>query len=110
MEMHELMSFINAQTERLNTRYHQEDSQKNMVMITMVKLMEEVGELSSEVLTNYGIARKEKLENHSHENLAKECADVIITALILCRRMNVDIEKTLEEKIAFLHKRFAEQS
>ncbi|MFA6422685.1 MAG: MazG nucleotide pyrophosphohydrolase domain-containing protein, partial [Candidatus Buchananbacteria bacterium] len=63
------------------------------------KLAEETGELSSEVLKSINIQRKEKLVHNNVEKLADECADVIITTLLLAEVMGIDIGKAINEGI-----------
>ena len=52
------------------------------------------------------LQRKQKLDNHDKENLPEEFADVIITALLLAKAMNVDIEAALEKKVEKVNKRY----
>lgn len=105
MELKDLLKFIEIENKRLRTYYPNIDEDK-IILARTVKLTEELGELCSEVLAHKSLQRKQKLENHDKENLQEEFADVIITALVLAKAMNVDIEKALENKIKKINKRY----
>ena len=69
-------------------------------------MSEELGELCDEVLSSGAMQRKDKLKNHSGENLPEEFADVLITTLLLAKSMDIDIEEALKRKIAKIDKRY----
>jgi len=106
MELKELLQFIEAQDERLKKYFGDHADQEKRILTRTVKLSEELGELCDEVLTFNSMQRKQKLDSHDKENLPKEFADVIITALLLARAMDVDMEKALEGRIEELEKRY----
>lgn len=74
----------------------------------MVKLMEELGELTEAVLWSFGNQRKEKLSTFDHAHLESEFADVIISTLLLAHSMNMNIQTALESKIEEIEKRYEE--
>ena len=102
--MKELKDFIELESKRLRKQFKVDD--EKFALGQNVKLMEEVGELSSEVLTHLSLQRKRKLENHDKENIQDEFADVIFTTLILAKVMDVDIENALKNKIEKINKRY----
>lgn len=106
MELKELLKFIDIEDERLKKYYGDYSDQEKRVLVRTVKLTEELGELSNEVLAHNSLQRKQKLDNHDKENLPEEFADVILTALLLAKALNVDIEKALEKKIEKVNKRY----
>ena len=63
------------------------------------KLGEEVGELAEQVLARFGYQRKSKIMAAGDDELADECADVIIVSLFLAEAAGIDIEKALERKM-----------
>jgi NTP pyrophosphatase (non-canonical NTP hydrolase) len=73
-------------------------------LAAMVKLTEEVGELADQVLGNLGMQRSGK--NNSKEDLENEMADVIIALIILAHRHEIDINKSLIQKLVKIKKRF----
>jgi len=105
MELKDLLKFIEIENKRLRTYYPNIDEDK-IILARTVKLTEELGELCSEILAHESLQRKQKLDNHNKENISEEFADVIITALLLAKAMNVDIEKALENKVKKINKRY----
>lgn len=105
MELKELLEFIEIENKRLKGRYRYLDREKRILART-VKMTEELGELCDEVLAHSSLQRKQKLDNHDKENLPEEFADVIITALLLAKAMDVDVEKALEKKVEKINKRY----
>ena len=106
MELKDLLKFIEIEDERLKKYYGDYSDQEKRILARTVKLTEELGELCNEVLAHNSLQRKQKLDNHDKENLLEEFADVIITALLLAKAMNVDIEKAFEKKIKKVNKRY----
>lgn len=106
MELKDLLKFIEIEDERLKKYYGGYDDHEKRILARTVKLIEELGELCNEVLARESLQRKQKLDNHNKENLPEEFADVIITALLLAKAMNVDIEKAIEKKIKKVNKRY----
>ena len=106
MELKELLRFIEIEDERIKKYYGSYSDQEKRILARTVKLTEELGELCDEVLAHHSFQRKQKLENHDEENLSEEFTDVIITALLLAKAMDVDIEKALEKKVEKINKRY----
>ena len=106
MEFKELLKFIEIEDERIKKYYGGYSDQEKRILARTVKLTEELGELCNEVLAHNSLQRKQKLDNHDKENLPEEFADVIITALLLAKAMNVDIEKALARKGEKINKRY----
>jgi len=105
MTLPELQQFIKTEDGRLRTRFGYADEEKR-VLARMVKISEEVGELSDEVLKHSALQREDKLAGHDPENLSGEFADVIITTLLLAETMRVDIEAALVKKIEKINARY----
>ena len=106
MELKDLLKFIDIEDERLKKYYSHYDDKEKRILARTVKLNEEIGELCNEVLVYNSMQRKQKLDNHNKDNLPEEFADVIITALLLAKSMDVDIKKALEKKIEKVNKRY----
>jgi NTP pyrophosphatase (non-canonical NTP hydrolase) len=104
MLMEEFLQFIDFEDLRLKQRYPQLDNDK-MILARTVKLSEEMGELSDNILSSIGLQRKDKLANFDKTSLSKEFADVIITTFLLAKSANVDIIPALKSKIPELNKR-----
>jgi len=80
-------------------------SDRERVLARTVKLMEEVGELSDEILGSLGHQRQSKLDARNPENLSEEFADVIITAFLVAKSLDVDMPAALEKKMAKIRER-----
>ena len=105
MKLKDLLKFIEIESKRLRKYYPNIDEDK-IILAQTVKLTEELGELCSKVLAHKSLQRKQKLDNYNKKNISEEFADVIITALLLAKTMNVDIEKALENKLKKINKRY----
>jgi len=107
MELKELLEFIDLENQRLIERFGKNSStQQERILARTVKLTEELGELCNEILAFNGDQRKEKLNNYNKNNLPNEFADVIITALLLAKSMNINIKEALINKIEKINKRY----
>lgn len=71
-----------------------------------LKLSEEFGELSNDIMSYLWHQRKDKLDNFNKENLWYEIVDVVIAALIVGKMIDIDLEKSFNEKIEKITKRF----
>jgi NTP pyrophosphatase (non-canonical NTP hydrolase) len=105
LELKDLLRFIEIEDEKLKKRYSSLSNQQEVILARTVKLGEEFGELCEQVLVCNSLQRKQKLDDHDKENLREEFADVIITALLLAKSMDVDIERALETKMERLNER-----
>ncbi len=105
MELKELLKFIEMESERIRKRYPNLDEEK-LILAQTVKINEELGELYNEILNHCSLQRKEKQDNMDKNAIEEEFSDVLITTLLLAKRMNVDIEKALKEKIGKINKRY----
>lgn len=100
--MKETVEFIKFEHQRLMDHYGFTD-RREMTSANMLKIVEEVGELSQAFLAKDGLQRKEKLD--ARASIEHEIADVLITTMLLAENLEIDIEKSLEEKIAKIRNR-----
>ncbi len=89
----------------LNERWPLKDQQQQIFARTM-KIVEELGELSDEILTSMNLARDTKIAKFSRENMEDEFADVLASLILLANELDVDITKAIRKKIAFTRDRF----
>lgn len=89
----------------LNTRWPLKDKQQQ-IFARIMKLVEELGELSDEILTSMNLARDSKIAKFSRENMEDELADVLASVVLLANELDIDIEKVMRKKIAFTRDRF----
>lgn len=71
-----------------------------------MKLVEELGELSDELLTSMNLQRADKMAKFAKENVEDEFADVLASVILLALELNIDIETVIRKKIAFTRNRF----
>lgn len=66
----------------------------------LLKLTEEIGELSEAYLTYTKKSRPEKFvsEEEAKNKVAKEIADVVGVAIILASLLDIDLEKAIDKK------------
>ena len=105
MTIAELSEFAAWSNERIAERFP-EGNPEQAALAHAVKIGEELGELYEAVLAASLRQRTEKLAAHTQENLAEECADVLISTLVLADEMNVDVQKALHAKMAKIRSRF----
>ncbi len=98
MELDELMDFMRKEDVRLTEYFGIKDKEKMMLART-VKLMEEVGEFCEQILSSIHIQRKHKIERYSKDALSEEFADVIITTLLLAVSFDIEVKKSIDNKI-----------
>lgn len=81
-------------------------NQEQKVFARTMKIMEELGELSDEILTSMNLQRNTKIANFSRENVEDEFADVLGSLILLGIELDIDVETVIKKKIAFTRDRF----
>jgi len=69
------------------------------ILAKTVKLSEEVGELSNDILSVLSLQRESKLRKFNKTNLYEEFADIIISTIILANATKVDISRAIRDKM-----------
>ena len=106
MEMKELLDFVDRTlSEAGKWTFSRDQDITKRILAQTIKLSEEMGELSSEILWHTGFVRQEKMARYSPETLKDEFADVIIVAIRLAKLMDIDIESALVQKMEKIKKR-----
>lgn len=77
------------------------DTQNERLAGRMLKLTEELGELTNEVLTKMGLQRQAKIDAFEDIHLEDELADVLGSVFLLAVELDLDVEAILRRKIAF---------
>ncbi len=80
--------------------------QEKELLYRHLKLSEEFGELSNDVLAYLWHQRPEKLATFDKDNLWWEIIDVVIAALLIGKTADIDLEQAIADKIAQLSIRF----
>ncbi len=89
----------------LNTRWPLKD-QDHKVFARTMKIVEELGELSDEILTSMNLQRDSKIAKFSRQNVEDEFADVMGSLILLGLELNIDIEEVMKRKIEYTRSRF----
>lgn len=89
----------------LNKKWPLKNKQQRIFARTM-KIVEELGELSDEILTSMNLQRDTKIEEFNHQNIEDEFADVLGSLILLSHELEIDIEEVIQRKIDFTRKRF----
>lgn len=89
----------------LNEKWPLKNEQQRIFARTM-KIVEELGELSDEILTSMNLQRNTKIAKFSHQNLEDEFADVLGSLMLLGIELNIDVAEVMERKIKLTRERF----
>lgn len=108
MNIKELLEFIDRTLDKWRYPSSEEYSMKERTFAQMIKISEETGELSEQLLWKFGWQRLNKKDKISDEKLENEIADVILATIRLWRLLDLDLEKVLAKKIEILKERFNE--
>lgn len=92
----------------ISKRFQESTGSTDHVNRQVLKLGEEYGELCEAVLAEGGLQRADKLKAHDSANVAKELADVLVTAMTIARYMNLDVHQLISEKLEFIKLRLTE--
>ncbi|HUO50299.1 MAG TPA: MazG-like family protein [Candidatus Paceibacterota bacterium] len=109
MRLDEFQNFIDEQDALFRKVKDTNQTERERVLARAVKLAEEFGELSNEVLAFVGDQRKDKLTEHSPQTLKDEFADVLIVTFLLAKAMDVDVMATLDHKIQKIREKHNKQ-
>ena len=89
----------------LNKKWPLKNKEQRTFARTM-KIMEELGELSDEILTSMNLQRNTKIAKFSHQNIEDEFADVLGSLILLGIELDIDLSQVMKRKIEFTKKRF----
>lgn len=78
------------------------ETKQKRTLVRTIKLMEELGEFSNEVLACNTVQRQEKMKNEdkAKKMMAEELADVFIVGLLLAENADIDIWSEIERKLS----------
>lgn len=92
----------------LNSQWPIESTSERIFARTL-KLVEELGELSNEILTKMGLQRQAKIDAFEQHHLEDEFADVLGSLLLMGIEMDIDVAAVMKRKIAFTLERLQEE-
>ena len=105
MQINELVKQYQEISNFLNERWPLKNQEQKVFARTM-KIMEELGELSDEILTSMNLQRNTKIANFTQQNVEDEFADVLGSLILLGIELDIDVEKVMQRKIDFTRERF----
>lgn len=105
MTIDQLVAEYKKISETLNEKWPLKDSQQRIFARTM-KIVEELGELSDEILTSMNLQRNSKIAAFSQQNIEDEFADVVASLILLANELEIDVEEVMKRKIALTRERF----
>ena len=89
----------------INTRWPLKNKEQR-IFARVMKVVEELGELSDELLTSMNLSRKSKVAKFSQQNVEDELADVIASVILLANELEIDLDEVMKRKIKLTHQRF----
>jgi len=92
----------------LNSQWPIESTNERIFARTL-KLMEEIGELSNEILTKMGLQRQAKIDAFQQHHLEDEFADVLGSLLLMGIEMDIDVAAVTKRKIGFTLERLQQE-
>ncbi len=105
LTMEEIQDFIKKVRHAMNEQFFSRDGQL-AVLMSMVKISEEVGELSDAVLHYMKQQRPDKILPEVDQHVADELADVILSTVMLAQDMQIDVTMALQRKMLVIKSRF----
>jgi len=105
MTIQDLVSQYQEILKTLNTKWPLQNQDHRTFARTM-KIVEELGELSDEILTSMNLQRNSKIQQFSRQNIEDEFADVVGSLILLALELDIDVEEVMKRKIALTRERF----
>ena len=102
----DFINWIQFQGHRLEKAYPS-NNEREVLYSRLVKLMEETGELANAVGSHFKQQRSEKYINDVESIISNECADVIITTLLIGLKLNLNIDLAIAKKVELIDERFS---
>jgi len=99
LSLKEIQSLMRAKNKDLRIEFVTLTKKEKDILAKTVKLSEEVGELSNDILASLSLQRKSKLDKFDIRNMYEEFADIILATISLANTMGVDIDRAVDAKI-----------
>lgn len=95
----ELQRQLREREQQLRIKFVSLTKREKDILLKTVKLSEEVGELSNDILSVLSLQRKSKLDAFDKTNLYEEFADVVLGVFALANTMRVDMDRAVRDKL-----------
>lgn len=99
LTLKQIQSLLKGKERELRIEFKSLTKKEKDILARTVKLSEEVGELSNEILSSLSLQRKSKLDKFDVKNLYEEFADIILASISLANSMNVDLDRAVDAKM-----------
>lgn len=97
--LRELQTVLKSKEKDMRITFSTLTKREKDILVKAVKLSEEVGELSNDILATLSLQRKSKLDEFSKQNMYEEFADVLLALMSLANVMRVDLERAFGDKL-----------
>lgn len=97
--LRELQTILKSKEKDMRITFSTLTKREKDILVKTVKLSEEVGELSNDILATLSLQRKSKLNAFSKLNMYEEFADVLLAVMTLANVMRVDLERAFSGKL-----------
>ncbi len=105
MDFNALNVFLEQNLSQLQQKYGFKNKESASLLAKTVKLSEETGEFSENILKYLGYQRSEKPSADIEAEIQEEYADLVITASLILKELDLSIEDALTAKINKIAKR-----
>ena len=99
LTLKEMQNVLKGKERMLRIEFKSLTKREKDILARTVKLSEEVGELSNEILSSLSLQRKSKLDKFDVKNLYEEFADIILATISLANATKVDIDRAVDAKM-----------
>ena len=106
MTIQKLEQIIKEFHQLLDAKFGANASKTESVLSCMVKLTEEVGELSEQVMLRRWRQRDHK-GSYDPDDAGKEIADVIISAMMIAYELDINVSSALTNKISSIREQLS---
>jgi NTP pyrophosphatase (non-canonical NTP hydrolase) len=100
-DIDEFEKFIRSENERVARRCELLPDEEKFILLQMVKVSEEVGELSEAILGYHGYQRSDKA-TPTKRDVSHEIADSIVTLWLLGSALGINVSEALDEKVRII--------
>lgn len=105
MTIQQLVAQYQTISQVLNEKWPLQSKDQRIFARTM-KIVEELGELSDEILTSMSLQRDDKVKKFVQKNVDDEFADVLGSLILLGIELDIDVVEVMERKLDLTRKRF----
>lgn len=99
LSLKEIQEKLRARERQLRIQFVSLTKREKDILAKTVKLTEEVGELSNDILSVLSLQRESKLKKFNKANIYEEFADVVLAVISLANTLRVNMERAVKDKL-----------